>query len=152
MRDGQGFGVEFPQFLEQQLALGAGIDEDDRHSRLARMRASTARGAGQAHAAGPGDARARAATWLMWGGAPLGDFDQAGGGTPAPDVIEQRLACARRWPRGRRAGLAGASRRARRERQSAKLVAALGAGERVDFIDDGGGQVGEHRRCPLPDS
>ena len=136
-RDRQRVVVELPQFLEQQFALGARIDEHDRHARAFDPFQHGA-GGGQAHAAGPGDARFRQ-QHADRGRCALGDFDQPGRAAAA-DEVQQRLAV--RDGRGQ-ADAAGARGQGGQARQAqCQLVAALGAGEGVDLVD--------HDRAPAP--
>ena len=136
--DGQGGLVEAPEFLEEQLGLGAGVDEDDRHAGFGDALEDDA-GGGQAHAAGPGDAvlgqhhaECGRGAWGDGDGARLG----AGG-----DV---GLQGGRVGDGGREAGAAGLRGQGGEAGEAeGELVAAFGAGERVDLVDDDVLEVGE---------
>ena len=139
-RDRQRLLVQAPQLLEQHLALRPGIDEDDRQPRLADARQHH-RGAGQPHPPGPRHAV------LRQHHADLGRRTARDLYQPRrhrePDIVEQRLLVRD----GRRQPDAPDRRRDRRQPRQAQrqLVAALGAGQRVDLVDDDGVEPGEVR-------
>ncbi len=75
---GEGGFVLAPEFLEEELGLGAGVDEDDGHAGLGDFGEDYA-GGGEAHAAGPGDA-VFGEHHAQGGRGAVGDGDGAGGG------------------------------------------------------------------------
>ena len=130
--------VELPELLEQQLALRAGVDEYDRHAGLFDPGEDGA-GGGEPHAAGPGDAlfgqhhaqRRRCA---------LPDFDQPRRAAGA-DISKQG---GRMRDRGGEADAARAGGQCGEACEAeGQLIAPLGAGHGMDFVDDDGGEARE---------
>ena len=136
--DGEVFFVELPEFLEEQLALGSRVDEDDGHAGGADTVEDDA-GRGEAHAAGPGYPLL-GEHHAEFGGRAFGYLDQAGGGAGA-DVGEQGCGVGDGGGEADAAGFRGQGGEAGEAK--GELVAALGAGEGVDFVDDDRVEVGK---------
>jgi hypothetical protein len=134
--DGEGFIVMFPDFLEHQLGLGAGVDEDDCEFGLFDP-VQDRQGGGQAHMAGPGDALGRQEQIHHRGGAAL-CLDQPGGGA---DIGEDRGLVGDGGGQAENAGRGGEAAQA--GEAEGELVAALGAGQGMDFINHDAAQGAE---------
>ena len=124
--------VQLPQRLEHQFGLGAGVDEDDGHAGVSDVRHDLG-GGFQAHVAGPGQAALRQ-DHLKFGRGAVGDLDASGGAGVGLDRVGV-------GDGGGQADAAGAGRQGAQAGDAEReLVAALGAGQRMDLVHDDAGE------------
>jgi hypothetical protein len=149
--DRQVFVVQLPQRLEDELRLGAGVDEDDGDLRVpdAAIHLGHRR---EAHLAAPGQA--------TFGQQQLDHRLRPAGAEHQPDIARPRRGReegAQRVGVGDRRREADAPRLRRQRRQpreaEGELVAALGAGQRMDLVDhhraqrrEEGGRLGQRQQ------
>ena len=146
-RDGQAVVVDAPQLLEHQLGLAAGVDEHE--AEPVRLDGGVDLGDGVAGGvAGPGQRQlgvedAHVGPRAAFGDDEVGEADGAVAGLRLEVSAQLARPCDRR--RQADAGMAGGdgSEPGKVERQQ---VAALGGGERMQLIEDDGGQPGKQLR------
>jgi hypothetical protein len=142
-RDRQSLLIDAPDVLEQQLGLGAGIDEDDGEAGCAHARQDIRRG-GEAHMPGPRQV-AGGQHDAQLGRGRVRDLDEAQ--APAASIggdIGRQLRLVR--DRRRQADPPRPGREAVEPREAERQqVAALGAGHGMRLVDDDRAQPREHR-------
>ena len=136
--DRQGGVVQLPQRLEQQFALRAGVDEHDGHAGRGDPLQDDG-GGGEPHAAGPGYPLLAEPHLQLRRGA-VRHVD-GGDGAAAADI---GLDAGAVGDGGGQAGAAGGGGEVLQPGQAERqLVAALGAGQGMDLVDDHAAQAGE---------
>ncbi len=142
-RNGQVGVVQPPERLEHQLRLRAGVDEHDGDARVPDAAVDLRRGS-EAHVPAPGQVPLRQHDRELWPGA-APHLDQA---DPLGPPVGREVGAERPGvgDGGREADAPRPRRERRQPRQPEReLVAALGAGQRVNLVHDHGAEAGEQR-------